>query len=174
METLLRIKNLTKIYGGRKNITKALNGLSFSVQEGEVVGFMGQSGSGKSTLLNILSTLDKSTSGEVYFKDTLLNNLPKRALPRFRRENIGIIFQHYNLVDGLTSKENIQLSLSINDFSPRKIEERIDELSRLFNLEYILNKYPDELSGGQKQLVATARAISTSPTLILADEPLAP
>lgn len=171
METLLRIKNLTKIYGGRKNITKALNGLSFSIQEGEVVGFMGQSGSGKSTLLNILSTLDKSTSGEVYFKDTLLNNLPKRALPRFRRANIGIIFQHYNLVDGLTSKENIQLSLSINDFSPRKIEERIDELSRLFNLEYILNKYPDELSGGQKQLVATARAISTSPTLILADEP---
>ena len=150
MEKILRIENIEKYYGNKNNITKAVDNISFDVDDGEFVAIMGASGSGKSTLLNCISTIDKVTSGHIYLKDVDITKLKGYKLTKFRRDALGFIFQDFNLLDTLTSFENIASALGIKD---------------------ILNKYPYELSGGQKQRVACARAIVTNPDLILADEP---
>lgn len=171
MSTLLTINNINKLYGKRNNVTKAINGLSFSVDEGDLVAVMGPSGSGKSTLLNIISSLDKPTSGSILFGDRLVSKIPKSQLSKFRRENIGFIFQDYKLISSLTVKENIAIALTINDFDYKLVDKSVESISKLLKIEDILYKYPGEISGGQKQRVATARALISKPSLILADEP---
>ena len=171
MKKILSVQNIEKYYGGRGNITKAINGITFDVEEGEYVGIMGASGSGKTTLLNCIATIDKVTGGNIFVRGNNLTGMKGKNLSRFRREELGFIFQDFNLLDTLTAYENIALSLSINKVSPQEIDDKIISISKKLEIEGILNKFPYELSGGEKQRVASARAIITKPTLILADEP---
>ena len=164
METILKIENIEKYYGNKSNITKAIDNISFSVEKGEYVAIMGASGSGKTTLLNCISTIDRVSSGHIYVgRDDITN--------RFRREELGFIFQDFNLLDTLTAYENIALALSIQNTPAKKIDEKIKKIAKELAIEEVLNKYPYQMSGGQKQRVASARAIITNPKLILADEP---
>ncbi len=171
MKKILTVSNVTKYYGNKSNLTRALNDISFEVGEGEFVAIMGASGSGKTTLLNCLSTIDKVTSGHILVEENDITSLKGNDLNRFRRENLGFIFQDFNLLDTLTAYENIALSLSIQHIDHKSIEERVKEIAKRLNILDILNKYPYQMSGGQKQRVASARAIITNPSLILADEP---
>ncbi len=168
---ILKIENLTKVYGNKGNITHALNGLNIEMEKGEFVGIMGASGSGKTTLLNCISTIDRPSSGEIRINNQEITNLKESALSKFRRDELGFIFQDFNLLDTLTAYENISLALSIQHKSAKEIDERIKEISRLLDIEDVLEKFPYQMSGGQKQRVASARAIITNPSLILADEP---
>ena len=163
MENILTIENISKYYGNKSNLTKAISNISMNVDKGEFIAIMGASGSGKTTLLNVISTIDKVTSGHIYVKGNDLN--------RFRREELGFIFQDFNLLDTLTAYENIALALQIQNFKAKAIEQQIKVVARKLDIEDILNKYPYEMSGGQKQRVASARAIVTNPKLVLADEP---
>ena len=165
MEKILRIEKIEKYYGNKNNITKAVDNISFDVNGGEFVAIMGASGSGKSTLLNCISTIDKVTSGHIYLKDADITKLKGYKLTKFRRDSLGFIFQDFNLLDTLTSFENIALALTIQKSDYKKVDEKVNKVAE------ILSKYPYELSGGQKQRVACARAIVTNPDLILADEP---
>ncbi len=171
MSTVLRLENVEKYYGNKSNLTKAVGRISFSVEEGEFVGIMGASGSGKTTLLNCISTIDRVTSGHIYVGDRDITTLKGNALNRFRREELGFIFQEFNLLDTLTAYENIALALSIQNVREREIRERVIELAGRFGIEKILGKYSYEMSGGEKQRVAAARALITNPKLVLADEP---
>ena len=171
MEKILRIENIEKYYGNKNNITKAVDNISFDVDDGEFVAIMGASGSGKSTLLNCISTIDKVTSGHIYLKDVDITKLKGYKLTKFRRDALGFIFQDFNLLDTLTSFENIALALTIKRSNYKKIDDKVSEIASALGIKDILNKYPYELSGGQKQRVACARAIVTNPDLILADEP---
>ncbi len=171
MSTVLRLENVEKYYGNKSNLTKAVGRISFSVEEGEFVGIMGASGSGKTTLLNCISTIDRVTSGHIYVGDRDITTLKGNALNRFRREELGFIFQEFNLLDTLTAYENIALALSIQNVREREIRERVIELAGRFGIEKILGKYSYEMSGGEKQRVAAARALITNPELVLADEP---
>ncbi len=171
MSTVLRLENVEKYYGNKSNLTKAVGRISFSVEEGEFVGIMGASGSGKTTLLNCISTIDRVTSGHIYVGDRDITTLKGNALNRFRREELGFIFQEFNLLDTLTAYENIALALSIQNVREREIRERVIELADRFGIEKILGKYSYEMSGGEKQRVAAARALITNPELVLADEP---
>ena len=171
MEKILRIEKIEKYYGNKNNITKAVDNISFDVNGGEFVAIMGASGSGKSTLLNCISTIDKVTSGHIYLKDADITKLKGYKLTKFRRDSLGFIFQDFNLLDTLTSFENIALALQIKNFKAKAIEQQIKVVARKLDIEDILNKYPYEMSGGQKQRVASARAIVTNPKLVLADEP---
>lgn len=171
MEKILKVSNVEKYYGNRGNLTKAINNISFDVVEGEFVGIMGASGSGKTTLLNCISTIDKVTSGHILINDTDVTELKGNQLNKFRREDLGFIFQDFNLLDTLTAYENIALALTIQGVKPKQIEERIRSIAKTLDISKILKKYPYQLSGGQKQRVAAARAIITNPKLILADEP---
>lgn len=171
METVLKIDSLEKYYGNKGNITKAIDNISFDVKKGEFVAIMGASGSGKTTLLNCISTIDRVTSGHIYLGDRDITKIKGKRLNKFRREELGFIFQDFNLLDTLTSRENIALSLTINKEKPKNIEKKIMNVSKELEIEDILDKYPYEVSGGQKQRVAAARAIVTNPKLILADEP---
>ena len=171
MEKILRIEKIEKYYGNKNNITKAVDNISFDVNGGEFVAIMGASGSGKSTLLNCISTIDKVTSGHIYLKDADITKLKGYKLTKFRRDSLGFIFQDFNLLDTLTSFENIALALQIQNFKAKAIEQQIKVVARKLDIEDILNKYPYEMSGGQKQRVASARAIVTNPKLVLADEP---
>lgn len=171
METILRVENIQKYYGGKGNLTKAVDNISFNVKEGEYIGIMGPSGSGKTTMLNCISTIDRATAGHIYIDNKDITKIKSKGLSKFRREKLGFIFQDFNLLDTLTSYENIALALTILKTSPKQIDRRVQEVAEKLNIQEVLNKYPYEMSGGQKQRVASARAIVTNPSLILADEP---
>lgn len=171
METILKIDNIEKYYGNKSSLTKAIDNISFEVGKGEFVSIMGASGSGKTTLLNCISTLDKVTTGKIYVGGNEITKLKGNKLNKFRREELGFIFQDFNLLDTLTAFENIALALSIQNVPVREIELRVRQTARELGIEDVLNKYPYQMSGGQKQRVASARAIITNPKLILADEP---
>jgi ABC superfamily ATP binding cassette transporter, ABC protein len=171
MNEILKINNVKKFYGNKTNITKAVNGITFSVGDGEFVAIMGASGSGKTTLLNCISTIDTVTSGNIYLDDIDITELKESELADFRKENLGFIFQDFNLLDTLTIEENIALSLIINGDDPNQIDPKILEIAKKLGIEDILEKFPYEVSGGQKQRCACARALINEPQLILADEP---
>ena len=171
MEQILKIDQIEKYYGSKSSLTKALDGISFEVDEGEFVAIMGASGSGKTTLLNCVSTIDRVTSGHIYVAGNDITKLKGNALNKFRREELGFVFQDFNLLDTMTAYENIALALSIQAVGALKIDERIREVSEALGIEEVMNKYPYQMSGGQKQRVAAARAIITEPKLVLADEP---
>ena len=171
METILKIEDIEKYYGNRSNLTKAIDGISLEVEHGEFVAIMGASGSGKTTLLNVISTIDRVTSGHIYVGGVDITTLKGNDLNRFRREELGFIFQDFNLLDTLTAYENIALALSIQDKGYQEIDKLIKDTAKKLGITHILNKYPYQMSGGEKQRVASARAIITEPKLILADEP---
>ena len=171
MNEILKLDHIQKFYGNQGNITKAINDISFSVSEGEFVGIMGASGSGKTTLLNCISTIDTVSAGHIYLDGTDVTEIKEKALTRFRRENLGFVFQDFNLLDTLTISENIALALTINNVPVEQIDGKVREMAGTLNIADILDKYPYQVSGGQKQRCACARAIINKPKLILADEP---
>ena len=171
MEKILQVEKIEKYYGNKGSLTKALDRLSFQVEKQEFVAIMGASGSGKTTLLNCISTIDKVAAGHIYVGDTDITKLKGNQLNRFRRENIGFIFQDFNLLDTLTAYENIALALSIQQEDPSKIATKIEKIASNLGITKVLQKYPYQMSGGEKQRVAAARAIITKPKIILADEP---
>ena len=171
MENILKIDKVEKYYGSRSSLTKAIDNISFEVDKGEFVAIMGASGSGKTTLLNCISTIDRVTSGHIYVDGEDITKLKGNKLNKFRREELGFIFQDFNLLDTLTAYENIALALSIQNVSASDIAKRIDKVAKELDIKDVLNKYPYQMSGGQKQRVASARAIITNPKLVLADEP---
>ncbi|MDE8081777.1 ABC transporter ATP-binding protein [Erysipelothrix rhusiopathiae] len=171
MTTILDVNNIEKYYGKKGNITKALDGVSFTIEKGEFVGIMGPSGSGKTTLLNCISTIDSVTSGTIGVNGQNITKLKKDHLQRFRREQLGFIFQDFNLLDTLTAYENIALALTIQNINHKEIDQRIQSVARLLDIEEVLQKFPYQMSGGQQQRVASARALVTNPSLVLADEP---
>lgn len=168
---ILKLENVKKYYGSEKNITKAVNDLSLKVEEGEFVAIMGASGSGKTTLLNCISTIDEVTSGHIFVGDKDITELQEKELARFRRENLGFIFQDFNLLNTLTISENISLALIINKEDVNEVDNKVKDIAKKLGISDILNKYPYEVSGGQKQRCACARALINKPKLILADEP---
>ena len=167
----IRVCDVEKYYGSDTNITKAVDRVSFCVQKGEFVGIMGASGSGKTTLLNMLSTIDRVTAGHIYYGETDITELSDEALAEFRKDNLGFIFQDYNLLDTLTIEENILLAMTLHSKSKREIQEKCDHILKLLDIEEIRDKFPYQVSGGQKQRCACARAMIHRPKLILADEP---
>ena len=167
----MEIKRIEKYYGNKSSLTKAIDGISFDVDKGEFVAIMGASGSGKTTLLNCISTIDKVTAGNIYVGGIDITKLKNKELNKFRREELGFIFQDFNLLDTLTAYENIALALSIQNVGAKEIDRKIKKVAYDLDIEDVLNKYPYQMSGGQKQRVASARAIITNPKLILADEP---
>jgi len=171
MKTVLELDKVEKYYGNRSSLTKAIDNISFQVEEGEFVAIMGSSGSGKTTLLNVISTIDRVTSGHIYVNGEDITELKGEDLNRFRREELGFIFQDFNLLDSLTAYENIALALSIQDCNADEITERVNKVSKELSITNILQHFPYQMSGGQKQRVASARAIVTNPKLVLADEP---
>ena len=171
MEDILRISNIEKYYGSGGNLTKALSDVSFQVHEGEFIGIMGASGSGKTTLLNCISTIDTVSAGHIFLDGTDVTEIREKDIARFRRENLGFIFQEFNLLDTLTVRENISLALTINRLPGGKIMERVEDMADKLGIRDILDKFPYQVSGGQKQRCACARAMINRPRLILADEP---
>ena len=171
MKTLLKVDNVEKYYGNKDTMTKAIDQISFNVNKGEFVGIMGPSGSGKTTLLNCISTIDKVTTGSISINQQDITKLKAKALEDFRKDELGFIFQDFNLLDTLTAYENIALALTIQGRKPKEIDPLIQEVAAKLEISAVLNKYPYQMSGGQKQRVASARAIVTNPSLILADEP---
>lgn len=171
MDNILTIDKIEKYYGSKSSLTKAIDGISFEVEKGEFVAIMGASGSGKTTLLNCISTIDKVTAGHIYVAGQDITALKSKELNKFRREELGFIFQDFNLLDTLTAYENIALALSIQNEKYKEITLKVKKVAYDLGIEDILNKYPYEMSGGQKQRVASARAIINDPKLILADEP---
>ncbi len=171
MENILEVKNVEKYYGSKSNLTKAVDNISFNVKPKEFVGIMGASGSGKTTLLNCISTIDKVTTGHIIINGNDITKLNGNKLNKFRREELGFIFQDFNLLDTLTAYENIALALTIQKVNAHEIDKRVKEIANKLDISNILSKYPYQLSGGQKQRVASARAIITNPQLVLADEP---
>ncbi|CEI71770.1 ABC transporter ATP-binding protein [Romboutsia hominis] len=171
MGEILKIDSIEKYYGNKGNIFKTIDDISFNVREGEFVGVMGPSGSGKTTLLNLIATIDEVSSGHIYLNNQDLTEINKKNIARFRRENLGFIFQDFNLLDTLTIYENIALALTINKTNKNEIDDKVKSVAKELGIIEILNKYPYEVSGGQKQRTACARALITNPKLILADEP---
>ncbi len=171
MENILKVERIEKYYGSRSSLTKAIDNLSFEVEKGEFVCFMGASGSGKTTLLNVISTIDKPTSGHIYVNGVDVTKLKGNELNKFRREELGFIFQDFNLLDTLTAYENIALALSIQNINAKEIDTKVKKVAEKLDIKNILKKYPYQMSGGQKQRVASCRAIITNPSLVLADEP---
>lgn len=171
MKHLLEVEQLNKVYGKGDNQFRALKDISFTIQEGEFVGIMGPSGAGKSTLLHILATIDHATSGTITLNQKDIQTLKESELADFRRDHLGFIFQDYNLLDSLTVQENILLPLAIAKVTAAAIQERLDAILELLGIAALKDKYPYQISGGQKQRTAVARAIITKPSLIFADEP---
>lgn len=171
MKEILRLEHIQKFYGNQGNLTKAIRDISFSVNSGEFVGIMGASGSGKTTLLNCISTIDTVSAGHIYLDGADVTEIREKELARFRRENLGFVFQDFNLLDTLTISENIALALTINKVPEQQIAGKVQEMAQSLNIIDILDKYPYQVSGGQKQRCACARAIINNPKLILADEP---
>lgn len=172
MKDVVNVKDLVKVYGkSNEKQTTALNGVTFDVKEGEFIGIMGASGSGKSTLLNILSTLDKPTTGTVKIANEDVTKLKGNDLADFRAKKIGFIFQDFNLLETMTASENIAIPLSLQNVKPKVIKKKTKNVAERLGINNILSKYPTALSGGQKQRVAAARALVTGPSILLADEP---
>lgn len=171
MKNILSVENIEKYYGNKDNITKAIDNINFKVDKGEFVGIMGPSGSGKTTLLNCISTIDNVTTGSIVISGKDITKLKSKQLEKFRRDELGFIFQDFNLLDTLTAYENIALALTIQGKKPKDIDALIKKVAKSLGIDGILNKFPYQISGGQKQRVASARAIVTNPSLILADEP---
>ncbi|MCY6369363.1 ABC transporter ATP-binding protein [Clostridium ganghwense] len=171
MKNILSVEKIEKYYGKKGNVTKALDNISFKVDKGEFVGIMGPSGSGKTTLLNCISTIDNVTTGQIIINDQNITKLKSKKLDKFRRDELGFIFQDFNLLDTLTGYENIALALTIQERNPKEIDGLIKMVAETLGISPVLNKYPYQMSGGQQQRVACARAIVTDPSLILADEP---
>jgi putative ABC transport system ATP-binding protein len=171
--TLLEVKNLKKVYTTRfgGNQVQALTDVSFSVEEGEYVAIMGESGSGKTTLLNILAALDKPTSGEVLLEGNNIVSINEKEISAFRRQNLGFVFQDFNLLDTFSLQDNIFLPLVLSGKAYQEMNSRLQPLAEKLRIKDILAKYPYEVSGGQKQRAAVARALITNPKLVLADEP---
>lgn len=171
MGEILKIENVEKYYGNKGNVVKAIDDISFTINEGEFVGVMGPSGSGKTTLLNSIATIDEVSSGHIYLANQDLTEISQKNIAKFRRENLGFIFQDFNLLDTLTIHENIALALTINKTKKTEIDKMVIKVAKELGIEDMLSKYPYEVSGGQKQRTACARALITNPKLILADEP---
>ena len=171
--SVLEVIDLKKTYSSKHggNRSKALSGISFQVDKGEFVGIMGPSGAGKSTLLNIIATIDQATTGEVVIGGQKLQTMDEDALAIFRREKLGFIFQDYNLLDTMTFRENIELPLVLSRERPENIRKKVDEVTKRLGITELLDKYPYEVSGGQRQRASAARAIISDPQLVLADEP---
>lgn len=171
MNQILRIEHIEKYYGNKGNLTKAIDDISFEVQNGEFIAIMGASGSGKTTLLNCISTIDTVSAGHILLSGTDITEIKEKELARFRRENLGFIFQDFNLLDTLTISENIAMALTINKVPTAEIGPRIKQMAEKLDIVPILDKFPYQVSGGQKQRCACARAMINNPKMILADEP---
>lgn len=171
MKNILSVEKIEKYYGNKDNITKAIDDISFKIDEGEFVGIMGPSGSGKTTLLNCISTIDSVTAGRIIIKGSDVTRLKSKSLDEFRQNELGFIFQDFNLLDTLTAYENIALALTIKGEKASEIDGKIKSAAKYLDIEDVLYKYPYQMSGGQKQRVASARAIVKDPSLVLADEP---
>ena len=171
MQNILDVEKIEKYYGNKGNITNAIDNISFKVDKGEFVGIMGPSGSGKTTLLNCISTIDTVTTGHITINGQDITRLKKKDIEEFRRNELGFIFQDFNLLDTLTAYENIALALTIQNRKTTEIDTFIKKIAEKLKIIDVLNKYPFQMSGGQKQRVASARALVTEPSLILADEP---
>ena len=170
MKEVLKLEHIQKYYGNGGNITKAIQDISFSVQEGEFVGIMGASGSGKTTLLNCISTIDTVSAGHIHLDGTDVTEINEKQIARFRRENLGFVFQDFNLLDTLTISENIALALTINKVPAGEIDGRVQEMSSKLNITDILKKYPYQVSGGQKQRLLFARMLLEHPSLYFLDD----
>ena len=171
MESLLQIRKVDKYYGSRENITKALSHISFDVEEGEFLGIMGASGSGKTTLLNAIATIHHVTAGHIYLDGTDITELNPDNLAEFRKKNLGFVFQDFNLLDNFTLEENIGLALVLAGEKKEKIAEKVKRMASDLGIEGVLKKFPSEVSGGERQRCACARAMMNQPRLLLADEP---
>ncbi|PFO11335.1 multidrug ABC transporter ATP-binding protein [Bacillus thuringiensis] len=171
MRNILSVEKIEKYYGNKDNVTKAIDNISFKIDEGEFVGIMGPSGSGKTTLLNCISTIDNVTTGKIMINNSDITRLKSKSLDKFRQNELGFVFQDFNLLDTLTAYENIALALTIKGEASSKIDGKIQAVAKYLDIEQVLSKYPYQISGGQKQRVASARAIVTDPSLVLADEP---
>ena len=168
MKPVLTLDHIQKYYGNEGNLTQAIKDISFTVEDGEFLGIMGASGSGKTTLLNCISTIDTVSAGHIYLDQTAVTDLKPKQLARFRREKLGFIFQDFNLLDTLTLRENISLALTINKVPWQQIGSRVQEAAESLGIAGILDKYPYQVSGGQKQRCACARALVGNPRLLLA------
>ena len=168
---MLQVRNIEKYYGNKNNVTKALDRVSFDVDSGEFIAIMGASGSGKTTLLNCISTIDTVSAGDILLEGESIADLPAKELARFRRERLGFVFQDFNLLDTLTVEENIGLALSLNHRNPGKVQGQVEAVARQLGISDILGKFPYQISGGQKQRAACARAMVAGQSLLLADEP---
>lgn len=171
MQDTIRVCDVEKYYGNGNHVTKAVDRVSFEVEKGEFMGVMGASGSGKTTLLNLLSTIDSVTAGHIYYGNTDITELSEDRLSQFRKKNLGFVFQEYNLLDTLTLEENIMLSMTLHKREKKEIQKNCGELLRLLGIEEVKGQYPYQVSGGQKQRCACARALANHPKLLLADEP---
>lgn len=168
---LLEVKHVKKVFGKGLNRTEALSDMNLLVDTGEFVAIMGESGSGKSTLLQLIATFDQYTEGTIQLNGQSLSSLKKRDIAQFRREQLGFVFQEFNILESMTNKDNILMPLVLSNQSVHTMQERLDKVSRQLNISDILNQFPNQISGGQKQRVAIARALITHPQLLLADEP---
>ena len=168
---MLQIKNIEKYYGNKNNVTKALDRISFDVSDGEFIAIMGASGSGKTTLLNCISTIDTVSAGDILLQGENIAKLSAEELAGFRREKLGFVFQDCNLLDTLTIEENIGLALSLNHADPHKVRKKVEEIAEKLEIADILDKFPYQVSGGQKQRAACARGMAAGQSLLLADEP---
>lgn len=171
MKTIVEATQIKKVYGSKGNVFTALDHIDLKVMEGEFVGIMGPSGAGKSTLLNLLATIDEPTHGKIVVDGIDLSDMNEEQIADFRRDKLGFLFQDYNLLDTLTVKENIVLPLAIAKTNVKELERRVIEVADKFGIRSILKKYPYQISGGQKQRTAAARALISNPSIILADEP---
>lgn len=167
----IRVCDVEKYYGNGSHVTKAVDRVSFTVEKGEFIGVMGASGSGKTTLLNMLSTIDTVTAGHIYYGDVDITELSENKLSDFRKKNLGFVFQDYNLLDTLTMEENITIAMTLHRLEKEKVKKRCDELLRLLGISEVRDQFPYQVSGGQKQRCACARALANHPKLLLADEP---
>lgn len=170
-KNVLNVQNISKRYETEDNVTLAVDNVSFQVPHGSFIGIMGASGSGKTTLLNLIATIDKPTSGNIEINGQSIMNIAENDMAKFRREHLGFVFQDYNLLETLTIYENIALALTIKEIPKEKIRQIILNLSKKLDILSILNKFPYEVSGGQRQRCACARAVAVNPDIILADEP---
>ena len=168
---MLQVQNIEKYYGSRNNVTQALDRVSFNVETGEFLAIMGASGSGKTTLLNCISTIDTISAGSILLDGVSIADLSEEALAKFRRERLGFVFQDFNLLDTLTIEENIGLALSLNHQDPGTVQNQVREVAGKLGITDILTKFPYQVSGGQKQRTAVARAMVAGQSLLLADEP---
>ena len=171
MKPLLQLEHIQKIYGNGGGVTRAIDDISFSVENGEFLGIMGASGSGKTTLLNCISTIDTVTSGHIFVEGQDITTLHGGRLSDFRGRKLGFIFQDFNLLDTLTAYENVSLALSIAGVKTAEIQKRVKQIAEALNISEVLSKYPYQMSGGQQQRIAAARAMVTNPAIVLADEP---